>query len=89
MEDLQTRITAQLNEVSREQDSDTPDFILAEYLIACLDAFEVAVNRRDVWYDLKLDPANRKKLLRSVGKELNPPNPVSGLSLKLYKVTGK
>lgn len=48
-----------LNSHSREQDSDTPDFILAEYLMACLEAFEVGVNRRDVWYGVNPSPANK------------------------------
>lgn len=36
-----------LNMHSRENCSNTPDFVLAEFMISCLDAFELAVNRRD------------------------------------------
>lgn len=57
---LQEQISTLLNEASREQDSDTPDFILAEYLMACLCAFEMGVNRRDGWYGLNLNPESRK-----------------------------
>ena len=39
-----------INRHSRENGSNTPDFLLAEYLAACLDAFEKAVNERDQWY---------------------------------------
>lgn len=39
-----------LNRYSKENGSDTPDFILAEYLEGCLDAFDVAVCRRTEWY---------------------------------------
>ena len=39
-----------LNRHSMEQRSNTPDFILAEYLIACLRAYEGAVERRAQWY---------------------------------------
>lgn len=37
-----------INEYSKENGSNTPDFILADYLIDCLDAFDNAVNRREV-----------------------------------------
>ena len=39
-----------INSQSREQVSDTPDFILAEYLENCLDAYDRAVQRREEWY---------------------------------------
>lgn len=29
---------------------DTPDFILAQYLANCLDAFDVAIGQRAQWY---------------------------------------
>jgi len=34
----------------RENKSHTPDFILAEYLLQCLKAFEAASNAREKWY---------------------------------------
>lgn len=39
-----------LNRHSAENASGTPDFILAEYMMACLQAFEHASNRREQWY---------------------------------------
>jgi hypothetical protein len=39
-----------LNKYSRENGSDTPDWILADYLIACLDGYDATVNARDKWY---------------------------------------
>ena len=39
-----------LNSCSRENKSDTPDYILASYLMACLNAYEEATNKRDKWY---------------------------------------
>ncbi|KKM60031.1 hypothetical protein LCGC14_1546020 [marine sediment metagenome] len=54
MDDLAEDIRALINSHSREADSDTPDFILAEYLLASLCAFEVGVNRRDGFYGLHL-----------------------------------
>lgn len=52
-------ISIVLNKHSRESDSNTPDFILAEYLVACLCTFEVASNRREVWYGVEHEPAER------------------------------
>lgn len=39
-----------INGHSRENESDTPDFILADYLNDCLDAFDKAANAREKWY---------------------------------------
>lgn len=39
-----------LNKTSQENGSNTPDFILARYLIDCLNAYNKATNRRDKWY---------------------------------------
>jgi hypothetical protein len=38
-----------INSKSLENGSDTPDFILAEYLVDCLTAFDKAVNKREKW----------------------------------------
>ncbi len=53
-----------INSVSRESASNTPDFILAEYMLACLEAFEKASNARESWYG---------KVLRiGAGSDLKP-----------------
>lgn len=39
-----------INKYNMEQDSDTPHFILADYLMQCLDGFNQATNCRDYWY---------------------------------------
>ncbi|KRT69436.1 MAG: hypothetical protein XU15_C0011G0118 [candidate division NC10 bacterium CSP1-5] len=44
------KLTVLLNENSMENRSDTPDFILAQFLISCLDAFDEAVSRRTEWW---------------------------------------
>jgi hypothetical protein len=43
-----------INRHSRENGSNTPDFILAEYLEACLTAFDAASRRRERWYGKEL-----------------------------------
>jgi hypothetical protein len=44
-----------LNEHSQENASNTPDFILAEFLEACLAAWNRATLRREEWYGRNTD----------------------------------
>ena len=44
------RLSQLINEYSLEGRSNTPDFILAEYLELCLQAFGLAMKQRDKWY---------------------------------------
>lgn len=44
------RIREAINSVSAENGSDTPDFILAQFLIGCLNVFDNAVRKREDWY---------------------------------------
>jgi len=48
--DLKTEIQNLINCHSRENVSNTPDFILARYLMDCLQAFEKATNIRTSLY---------------------------------------
>lgn len=48
--DFMTELCAILNRHSSENDSGTPDFILAEYLTECLQAWNRAVQKRQDWY---------------------------------------
>jgi hypothetical protein len=47
---LEDTIRNALNCASRENASDTPDFVLAQYLMDCLKAFEAATTARERWY---------------------------------------
>ena len=47
---FQQELVALLNKCSRENASNTPDFILADYLLDCLKAFELAVSARTGWF---------------------------------------
>ncbi len=53
---LADEIRETLNRHSRENASNTPDFILATYLIECLVAFEHATMQRDDWYGDRKEP---------------------------------
>lgn len=48
--DLKERIREAINCASAESGSDTPDFILAEYLTDCLAAFDKATTRRTRYF---------------------------------------
>lgn len=45
-----------INKHSMESGSNTPDFILAEYLNDCLIAWDKGVKHRDQWYGKELKP---------------------------------
>lgn len=56
-----------INRHSKENGSNTPDFILAEYLNDCLIAFDKATTRRTKWYQPQTE----------TGRSGNAPNPES------------
>ena len=44
-----------LNKFSIENGSNTPDFMLANYLVDCLKTFDSIVNAREQWYGRQND----------------------------------
>lgn len=54
-----------LNRYSKENGSNTPDFLLRNYLIACLAAYDTALTARDKWFGF--EPWGRKEVA-------SPPN---------------
>ena len=48
--DLESAIGSALNRFSAECPSDTPDWILAQFLLACLSAWNVGVQQRETWH---------------------------------------
>ena len=48
--DLEHALAAALNRFSAENASDTPDWILAQYLLGCLAAWNTGVQQRETWY---------------------------------------
>ena len=67
MKDFKDALTDLLNHYSMENRSNTPDFILALYLEACLLAFDTAVQQRETWY----------------GRDSRPSLPGTALKIKL------
>jgi len=52
MSDFKKDLTEVINKHSKENESDTPDFILAEYLLDCLRLFNSTFNTRKKWYEM-------------------------------------
>ena len=50
MDEFEKNLEQLLNACSRENDSNTPDFVLARYLVACLQAWNEGVQERERWY---------------------------------------
>jgi len=51
--EFETRLENLLNSFSVENESDTPDFILAAYLVDCLETWNKTIKSRDKWYGHK------------------------------------
>ena len=49
-EPFRKELTELLNKHSKEKQSNTPDYILADYLIRSLEAFTAGVNIRERWH---------------------------------------
>jgi len=81
-ETLEKKIASALNAHSAENGSNTPDFILAEYLLGCLAAWDKGVKAREKWYgveqrpggDSASEPAERLAIPRWPG-EVQPDKP--------------
>lgn len=54
--DFQSELTSLLNRYSRENASNTPDWILRDYLCGCLAVFNAGVKARDKWYGMSPGP---------------------------------
>lgn len=54
--DLRDDLRTLVNRRSRENASNTPDFILAQFMHDCLNAYEMAVTRRAEWYGRMDEP---------------------------------
>lgn len=47
---FETELEHLLNKYSKENGSNTPDWILAKYLVACLKAWDDMIQVREKWY---------------------------------------
>lgn len=72
---LRTALKELLNRESAENGSDTPDFILATYLMDCLSAFNRMVRAREVWYGRQV--GNGRAIRSMTGGSWKPDVPSS------------
>lgn len=49
---FEKELEALLNKYNKEKPSDTPDYVLAEYLVSCLDSYNRTVAARVDWTEL-------------------------------------
>lgn len=54
--ELRRDLATLLNRHSRENGSNTPDMILADYLVGCLENFDRCVKARERWYGVVSAP---------------------------------
>jgi len=88
MNDFQKELENLINRHCLENESDTPDFILAQYLRECLTVFKNTVRNRDIWYGFRpwgstletpQEPGKDQRMGPEVPKQENAENsPVSG-----------
>jgi len=75
---LERDLESVLNRYSAENGSNTPDFLLAEYLMGCLAAWNKGVIARDKWYAVRLRPGDsyfERDALESEQNEILVPVP--------------
>ncbi len=58
-------LTVLINKYSLENKSNTPDYILADYLMGCLNQFNKATNDRSKFYGIVLKPKGASRVLVS------------------------
>ena len=59
---LEEEIRRTLNCHSAENASNTPDFILAQFVLGCLAAYNQAVQQRETWYKRDARPGENPHL---------------------------
>ena len=58
MSNFQKELIHLINCACIENESDTPDFILAGFIRGCLDAFNWSVKQRELWYGRKISESH-------------------------------
>ena len=61
MTEFEKAIQETINRYSKENESNTPDFILAQYLSDCLSIFGTAIQQRETWYGRDPRPTETRK----------------------------
>jgi len=67
--EFRTELAALINKHSVEQCGDVPDYILAEYLCACIDAIHGVTKARDKWFGVDHRIPDRTTMLVGIPTE--------------------
>lgn len=65
MEEFRKELEELINKHSLENNSDTPDFILAEFLKDCLIAYDKATKARNYWYNKPMSNEEKREILKN------------------------
>lgn len=76
--EFQQRLEGILNATSMENGSDTPDFILAQYLTDCLTAWNRATESRNKWYGVSSSILGDNTELSCINDNVPPVSPPMG-----------
>ena len=61
MESFEKELGDLINKYSIENESNTPDWLLAQYLVSCVKAFTTATQQRETWYGRDPRPTTIKE----------------------------
>ena len=75
---FQDALTNLINCHSMENGSDTPDYMLAEYLCDCLATYEATIVKREKWYGREVGGKPSAVCIN----DLMPPKPSDPISVK-------
>jgi hypothetical protein len=68
-DDLEQELTSLMNKYSQENKSGTPDYILAWYLLACLEVWNTAIVMRGNWRGETVEETQDPPSLTALRKE--------------------
>ena len=71
-EGFRSELAYLMNRYNKEGHSNTPDFLLAQYIEGCVTALNTVINARDVWYGANLAPGAQKDPAPQVRSEVDP-----------------
>lgn len=74
-----------INQHSKENGSNTPDFLLAQYLCDCLKAFDRAVNNREHFYSRPMAEQEKEEISLKID-HLNQISVASGGNTNQYTI---
>ena len=66
MQTFEAALRELINFHGKENDSNTPDFILAQYIAGCLAAFNTAVQQRETWHGRDARPTSAEVTTESI-----------------------